>query len=137
MLTALSVNPDYLGMLILKVRAVMAREATVISDPGGNASDDVGPAVLQEQAGDLSRDEILVEIDALEPDKQAELVALMWLGRGDGEAEEWADLVKLADERHETATGPYLLDTPLLAEYWAEGLDKIGFGSIVSGVEHL
>ena len=37
-------------MLILKVRAVMAREATVISDPGGNASDDVGPAVLQEQA---------------------------------------------------------------------------------------
>ena len=31
--------------------------------------------------------------------QQAELVALMWLGRGDEEPEEWVELLKLAEER--------------------------------------
>ncbi|MCP4316336.1 MAG: DUF3775 domain-containing protein [Hyphomicrobiales bacterium] len=137
MLTALTVDPDYLGMLMLKVRAVMAKEATVTPEPGGNPSDDEGPAVLQEQTDDLSREEILEEIEGLDPDKQAELVALMWLGRGDMETEEWAELLKLAAERRETPTATYLLDHPLIAEHWAEGLGKLGYGSILRGASRL
>lgn len=133
----LDIKTDYLGMLMLKVRAVMAREETVNPDPGGNPSDDEGPAVLQEQADDLSREEILEEIEGLEPEQRAELVALMWLGRGDVEKEDWRETVQIASEREEMPTGEYLLDNPLVAEYWAEGLDKLGYGSIVSGVDEI
>lgn len=134
---SLSINTDYLGMLILKVRAIMAREDTVMLDTGSNPSDDEGPAVLQEHPDDMSRAEIVAEIEGLDPRQQAELVALMWLGRGDAEKEEWSELVILAVERHEGPTAAYLLDHPHLADHWAEALDRLGYGSIVSGVEEI
>lgn len=137
MSNALTIDPDYLGMLIVKVRAVMAQEANVTPEPGGNPSDDEGPAVLQEHADDLSREEIVEEIEGFGPDKQAELVALMWLGRGDMEAEEWSELLRMAGERRETPTATYLLDHPLLAEHWADGLVKLGYGSIIRGASRL
>jgi len=123
--TLLTIDTDYLGMLILKVRAVMAQEPTIASDPGDNPIDE-GHAILKEEPDDLSLEEILEEIEGLDPDKQAELVALMWLGRGDAETEEWSELLRLAVERREAPTGPYLLDHPLLAEHWADGLEKLG-----------
>jgi hypothetical protein len=55
----------------------------------------------------------------------------MWLGRGDAEAEEWDDLTGLAFERHEGGSAVYLLGHPLLAEYWADGLDKLGYGNVI------
>ena len=121
-------------MLILKVRALMVKEAIVTPEAGGNPTDDESPAVLQETLDDLSRDEVMAEIKGLSEAQQDELVALMWLGRGDGEAEEWARLKDLAAERREMPSGAYLLDHPLVADYWAEGLDKLGYGSIVGGV---
>ena len=36
----LHIDPDYINLLILKVRALMAREETDVADPGGNPSDD-------------------------------------------------------------------------------------------------
>ncbi|MCP4382209.1 MAG: DUF3775 domain-containing protein [Hyphomicrobiales bacterium] len=127
----LMIDTDYLGILILKVRSVMAKEAVVMPNSGGNPSDDEGPAVLQDSVDDLSREEVLEEIEGLDPEKQVELVALMWLGRGDAEAGAWSDLIQLASERQETPTGAYLLNHPLVAEYWAGGLDALGYGSVV------
>ncbi len=133
----LVISAEYLGMLILKVRSLMAKDAAAIPEAGGALSDDDGSVVLQETADDLSRLEILSEIEGLGIDRQDELVALLWLGRGDGEPEEWGELIRLADERRETPTGDYLLDHPLVADHWAEGLERLGYGSIVSGVGEL
>ena len=127
----LSIDPGYLRSLILKVRALMAQEETVIPDDGDNATDDPGAFALQETPGDLTREELLEEFEGLNDDQQAELVALMWIGRGDAEAESWEETVQLARDRHETETGDYLLGHPLVADYWAEGLDKLGHGSSV------
>lgn len=133
----LAISTEYLGMLMLKVRSLMAKEMAVMLDIGGNPIDDEGPLVLQETADDLTRDEIIAEIEGLSDEQQAELVALLWLGRGDGEPDEWRQLKRLASERRETPTGDYLLDHPLVAEDWAEGLVRLGYGSIVSGVGEL
>lgn len=130
----LTIDPDYVGRLIFKVRAVMAQEGTVMPEHGGNASDDEGPAVLQESAEDLSREEIVEEFEGLDTDHQAQLVALLWLGRGDAEPDDWPELIETALDRRETPTAEYLLDHPLLAEYWAEGLDKLGYTGVVVGV---
>lgn len=128
----LKISSDYVGRLLLRVRALMAREETAIPDAGGNPLDDERPVVLQETDDNMSREELLAEIEGIDDDKQAELVALMWLGRGDAEPEEWESLVETARERRETPTGEYLLDHPLLAEHWASGLEALGYGSVVS-----
>ena len=133
----LTINPAYLRMLILKVRSLMAREDEVMPDMGGNPTDDEVEASLQEVPDDLAREEVIEEIDGLGESKQAELVALMWLGRGDDEAENWANLLELAGARREVPTGHYLLDHPLVADYWADGLDKLGYGGMVEGVEEV
>ena len=40
----LSINPEFLRTLILKLRALMAQEELVSPDSGSNPSDDEGPA---------------------------------------------------------------------------------------------
>jgi hypothetical protein len=99
-MAALSIDPDYLRHLIVKVRSFMAKEDTDLPDDGSNPIDDeMPPGALQEEEGDLSREEVIEEIQGLTPRQRAELVALMWLGRGDAEPEEWDDLVARAFER--------------------------------------
>jgi len=68
---------------------------------------------------------VVAAIEDLEPDKQAELVALMWIGRGDMEPEEWEEAKELAAERHEGATATYLLTHPHVADYIEEGVDRL------------
>jgi hypothetical protein len=121
----LDLNPEFLRNLILNMRALMAQEELVSPDSGSNPSDDEGPATLQSNPDDLTRAEITAEIEDLEPDQQAELVALMWIGRGDMEPEEWQDALALAVERHEGATADYLLSHPHVADHLEEGLDRL------------
>jgi len=132
----LSIDPQYLRNLILKVRAVMGKEGTVVTDEASNfTDDDAPPESLQVESGDLSREELVEELRGLSPFEQAELVALMWVGREDAEIEEWDAAVDQAKERREIPTESYLLDHPLLAEYWLEGLTKLGYDGLVSGVD--
>jgi Protein of unknown function (DUF3775) len=123
----LSIDPDYLRMLIVQVRGLMAKVPPELPNDGSNPTDDpIPPADLQDEEGDLTREEIVGEIRVLEPRQQAELVALMWLGRDDGEAADWDELVRQALERREVPTEDYLLDHPLLAEDWLDGMERLG-----------
>ena len=131
-MATLSIDPDDLRRLILKVRSFMGKEAIEVPDEGSNPTDDEMPSsALQEESDDLSREEVVEEIRGLAPRQQAELVALMWLGRDDGAPEDFADLVKQASERREVPTEDYLLDHPLVAEHWLEGMERLGLGGLV------
>ncbi len=125
----LNLNPEFLRSLILKLRAVMAQEELVSPDSGSNPSDDEAAATLQESPDNLTRAEIVAEVEDLEPDQQAELVALMWIGRGDMEAEEWEEALEMAAERRERATADYLLSHPHVADHLEEGIDKLFDGT--------
>jgi hypothetical protein len=133
----LTIDIDFLRMLILKIRSIQVKEDVDIPEPGGNATDDEIPETLQDLSDDLSREEVVEEIEGLSEAKQAELVALMWIGRGDAEPEEWTDMLQMAVERREVPTEQYLLDNPLVAEFLAEGLDRLGYGSMLSEVDVL
>ncbi len=62
-MAALSIDPDYLRHLIVKVRSFMAKEDTDLPDDGSNPIDDeMPPGALQEEEGDLSREEVIEEI---------------------------------------------------------------------------
>jgi len=130
-MATLSIDPDYLRRLIVKVRSFMGKEATELPDEGSNPTDDELPSsALQDEEEDLSREEVVEEIRGLEARQQAELVALMWLGRDEGAPEEFEGLVRLALERREIPTEDYLLDHPLVAEHWLEGMERLGLGGL-------
>jgi hypothetical protein len=125
-MVTLSIPSDYLARLIVKMRGVQAREAEVDMDTGSNAADDRMIDAVQETPGDLSREEIGSEIMGLNERQQAELVALLWTGRGDAEPEAGDETVQMARERRDTPTTRYLLGQPLAAEHWEEGAERLG-----------
>lgn len=129
---ALTIDPGYLRRLIVKVRAFMGKEAPELPDEASNFTDDEMPSsALQDEDEDLSREEVVEEIRGLDRREQAELVALMWLGRDEGDPEEFENLVKQAMERREIPTEDYLLDHPHVAEHWLEGMERLGLGGLV------
>jgi hypothetical protein len=121
----LSIPSDYLSRLIVKARGLQAREAEVDPVPGSNPTDDNMRDAVQDTKGDLSREELREELQGLHDRAQAELVALMWVGRGDEEPEDWEHVVGIALARKETPTPHYLLSEPLVGEYWSEGAERL------------
>jgi hypothetical protein len=82
---------------------------------------------VHEPLADRNRFEFEAGIDDLEPDQQAAIVALMWMGRGDFEASQWSRAYALAQERWNKRTADYLMSTPLLADYLEEALNQLGY----------
>ena len=134
-MTSLEISTDYLETLMAKIRGVRGRTASSIPDRGSNPTDDEAGAELENSRSDLSDDEIAMEIRGLNEGQQAELVALLWLGRGDAEPEEWSRLMERARREVRAPVDAYLLGQPLLAEHWAEGLARLGVDASSSTAE--
>lgn len=90
-------------------------------------TDDAAFEKLTEWHGDNSYVALKNAIDDLEPDQQVTLVALMWLGRGDYEIDEWQEALTYAEEAVGVTTADYLIATPLLADYLQAGLSSHGY----------
>ncbi|MBV6658219.1 MAG: DUF3775 domain-containing protein [Devosiaceae bacterium] len=82
--------------------------------------------LAEEETEDLTSVELQELIDDLNDDEAASLVAIVWVGRGDFEASDFATAVSEARDRAEGATSTYLLGMPLLADYLDSGLDALG-----------
>ena len=67
-------------------------------------------------------------ISAMSVGRQETLVALAWVGRGDYEAEEWEDALKLAAERDNGNVAGYLSGMPMLADHLEAGAATLGIG---------
>jgi anthranilate phosphoribosyltransferase len=66
-------------------------------------------------------------IDDLNEEEQATLIALTWVGRGDYDASEWAEALRLARERNATGTAAkYLVEMEMLGDLLSEGLAAMG-----------
>ncbi len=120
----LTISPEKLCFIIVKAREF--EEEDVLAD---DASPDDGESVASraaDDAGHAVRDEVAGLIDALTEDEQIDLVALAWLGRGDGTTEDWDDLRAEAARAHNKRTSRYLLGMPLLPDYLEEALSQLG-----------
>ena len=96
------------------------------SDSGSNASDDGMRSILEDRADDPVLTELMSFIHDLNDDEQIDLVALTWLGRGDGDIENWGELRGEAALAHNKRTAAYLLGMPMLADHLEEALSKFG-----------
>lgn len=124
----LGVNPDNVRFIIDKAREFHAKEDVVIPEPPGGPSDDWARQVLADHADDPCYKELRYVINSLEPEQQMNLVALMWVGRGDFDPDEWDEAYAEARERWSPHTAEYLIGTPLVADYLEEGLSELGYG---------
>lgn len=130
----LTLSADTIRLLAQKARAV----ATSLDDSfeDGHEGDvefdadtlDEGhnhDGLAEEESDDLSDEELRELIEDFNVDEAAELVAIAWIGRGDFEAEDFAQAVDEARERAAGSTATYLLGLPMLADHLEAGLDAL------------
>lgn len=65
-------------------------------------------------------------IAGMNAEEQADLVALMWVGRESFSAGEWHEAVETAVMEKTAPTEDYLISEPLLADYLEDGMDAMG-----------
>lgn len=121
-----AISPDKACFIIVKAREFDVKDVVTAPDDSSNASDDGMNSVLEDRSDDPVAQELRGFIAALNEDEQIDLVALVWLGRGDGAVEDWRELRAEAARAHNKRTATYLLGIPLLADYLEEGLTQFG-----------
>ena len=123
----LTIPPAQLAYIVEKARAFDAETAPVDTDSGSNPSDDNEVAILEATADNPIQQELSAALNALDDEQRIEILALMWLGRGDFDRGEWRAALAQAREIHNAHETSYLLGTPLLADYLEEGIAALGF----------
>jgi hypothetical protein len=120
---------DKVCEIILRARAVDVKEQDTDPDSGSNPTDDANVDTLTANPDDATEEELREVIMGLNEDERHDLIALVYVGRGDMEAEEWPDAVRLARERENRgslSTADYLLGIPNLPDLLDEGLAALG-----------
>jgi hypothetical protein len=124
---ALEIAPEKVAHVIIKAREYDAKVGAWDDTPENGDAEEDPSAILEDFKNDPTRAELTGFIERLNYDEQANLVALVWVGRGTFETEEFDEAVETARSERVNATSNYLLGIPLLADYLEEGLEKLGF----------
>ncbi|MEJ2643926.1 MAG: DUF3775 domain-containing protein [Gammaproteobacteria bacterium] len=124
---SLNVNPETVCFIIARAREFQAKDEVVIPDEPADANGDWALDILEDHRDDMTLQEVQSAVADLEPDQQYELVALMWVGRGDYDVDDWQGAVIAATEAWTERTADYLMTTPLAADYLEEGLELLGY----------
>ena len=125
----LNLGIETVCFIIARAREFQAKEQVVIPDSPSGSSDDWVMQILADHREDLTVQEVEAAVADLDPDLQAELIALMWLGRGDYALEEWDSALADAQDQYEEHdnTAHYLLSHPMVADHLEEGLVVHGY----------
>lgn len=127
----MDISVEKVGEIILRARAVDVKEGLTDPDSGSNPIDDGSTDALVSGTDDATEQELREVIAGLNDDERADLIALVYVGRGDMEPEEWEAAVRLARERDAAGgtTADYLLGIPNVGDLLDEGLDALGLSA--------
>ena len=125
----ISISDEKLCFIIEKAREFDVKDVVTDPDSGSNPADDAMIAVLEDHRDDPVVQELIAVIKSMSVDEQIDLVALTWLGRGDGGLEDWQELRAEAARAHNRRTAAYLLGIPLLADYLGEAASLFGMSA--------
>lgn len=123
----LEIPLETLAYIIAKARAFDA-EVPIEPDAatGSDPADDDEREVLLDTPDNPTEQELRDAIDGLGQIERRELLALMWLGRGDYDAGSWLEALRQAEETANANLTEYLVGTPLLGDYLEEGASALG-----------
>ena len=121
----LGISLAAVATIVDHARALQDAEEAGADERDGEA--DGGANLAEEQPDDLTAESLREYIDQLNEDEQAALIALTWIGRGDYDADEWKEALRLAAERNEAGdAADYLLGMDLLGDLLSEGVAAFG-----------
>jgi hypothetical protein len=118
---------DAICYIIAQVREFQAKEEVVIPEDPSSPAEDWALQILADHGGDYTLTELLGYIGEMNQRQRAELVALMWVGRGDYAIEEWESAVDDAIGDYSLRAAQYLVTHPMAADNLEEGLIAHGY----------
>lgn len=133
----LNISDEKLAFLILKAREFDTEVDTDEPDPGSNPIDDNDVEVLGDMPENSVEAELRDALAELNEDETIDVIALVWVGRGDYTRDEWEEARRLAAERHRRDSTGYLMGNPTFADDLDEGAQAVGHDVTNIEAEHL
>jgi hypothetical protein len=123
----LHVPLESLCAIIDKAREFQAKEEVVLPDSPSSPSEDWALQILADHSDDYSLREMTDAVGEMSQRQRAELIAIMWIGRGDYSVDEWESAVDDAIGDYSLRAAAYLLAHPMLPDHLEEGLIALGY----------
>jgi hypothetical protein len=120
----LTINPDSAVAILLKARQFDVKVDQTDPDSDSNPTDDGSVDALEFGPADDTRHELISAISDLNDDEQHDLVALIFLGRGDFTLSEWADALRSAEDVSRRQIQKFITGIPLVSDFLEEGLSQ-------------
>ncbi len=117
---------DKVALIIEKARAFDAQVEVDDPDSGSNPTDDKEVAILPDTPDNPTEEELAAALSSLNDEQLTQLLALLWVGRGDYDKASWDDAVRQAGEAKNKRIVRYLIGTPMLGDLVEEGLAELG-----------
>lgn len=122
----LALPVDTLAFIIEKAREFDVQVEVDDPNPGSNPSDDRQLEVLESYGDNPAELELAQALTDLNNDQLAELLALLWVGRGDFSRDSWPEALRAARAARNERIVRYFLGTPMLGDLIEEGLAELG-----------
>ncbi len=123
----LAIAVEKVCYIAVKAREFDVKEAVSEMDLGSNPSDEQMREVLADYEDDPVFEELRSLLGSLNVEELTNLIALVWMGRGDYSADEWEAALEEARGAVDEKAPEYLLGIPLLADFLEEGLAALGY----------
>lgn len=118
------INKEIICNIIRKATTIDISEDIFPGEDRSDLSDTEWKQAMAEYQEDESYVELKSLIDDLEPDQQQDIIALMYVGRGDFEITEWKAALAQARTVPASNCADYLISKELLPEFLSEGLSR-------------
>lgn len=133
----LTISPEKAFYIIVKAREFDEKVEQSDPDSGSNPSDDGSVQILEDSPDDPTYQELMAALEGLNQDELFDLVALMWVGRGDFTTKEWTVARQQVRDVRDQNFPQYLSGTPLLGDYLEEALAQLGYDLEEYGINRL
>ena len=122
----LRINPDKVCQFLQAAREVAAKVPATTGDRTTNGDD--SPLTFMEDYGadDSVRQQMVEFVAGLNVEEQVDLLALIYLGRGDFDLVEWDDALAEARDRIDAGDARFMIGDRALPAYLGEALDAFG-----------
>lgn len=112
-----------LETVLAQMHAVRGQVRPDVDDPASNGIDDDMVEILNDRGPE--RPLLSQMLAAMSERELHEVIALLWIGRGDYEPEEWDRAMENVPEYVNEPPVDHVLGTPLAAEHIEEGLEQM------------
>jgi hypothetical protein len=121
----LRINVDKVCQIMEAARELAGRVVPTTGDRTTNG-DDSPLAFIEQRDDDPTRQQIVEAIAGMNVEEQVDLLALVYLGRGDFELDGWDDALEEARNRIESGDADFMIGDRALPAYLGEALDAFG-----------